>query len=50
MKTEDKNKSVYITNVTETFIKATPKLQQVISLMLRHLQTDMKRRGDATPW
>ncbi len=28
----------------------TPKLQKLITLMPRHLQTVLKRRGDATPW
>ncbi len=27
-----------------------PKLQKLITLMPRHLQTVLKRRGDATPW
>ncbi len=28
----------------------TPKLQKLITSMPRHLQTVLKRRGDATPW
>ncbi len=28
----------------------TPKLQKLITSMPRHLQTLLKRRGDATPW
>ncbi len=40
----------------ETYIRQewdqipTPKLQKLITLMPRHLQTVLKRRGDATPW
>jgi len=29
---------------------STPKPQKVINLMPRHLQTVLKRRGDAIPW
>ncbi len=40
----------------ETYIRQewnqilTPKLQKLITSMLIHLQTVLKRRGDATPW
>ncbi len=40
----------------ETYIRQkwdqfpTPKLQKIITSMPRHLQTVLKRRGDATPW
>ncbi len=40
----------------ETYIRQewdqipTPKLQKLITSMPRHLQTVLKRRGDATPW
>ncbi len=40
----------------ETYIRQerdqipTPKLQKLITLMPRRLQTVLKRRGDATPW
>ncbi len=40
----------------ETYIRQewdqipTPKLQKLITLMLRYLQIVLKRRGDATPW
>ncbi len=38
----------YIRHEWDQFI--IPKLQKWITLMPRHLQTVLKRRGDATPW